>query len=150
MPTISRFPIKDLLSHFNKREQTEKKGGVGSDDRSPVVLVGLVIAALTLLLAIMSYWRSRFCRSVSSLLPSHLVNSRNPLQQLPRTLTPDLSPTIPQPDFPRAGQVFIYNDYSNAQFVGTHLSTLSYENHDIFRGGDVRVVRAAASWEPRD
>jgi len=80
MSAISRFPIKNILSQLNKREQKDDQGGDHSDDRSPVVIVGLVIAALTLLLAIMSYRRSRFSRSqaVPSLLPSHFVNACPP------------------------------------------------------------------------
>lgn len=76
MSTISRLPIKNLLSQLSKREQKDDQGGDHSNDRSPVVIVGLVIAALTLLLAIMSYRQSRFGRSqaASSLLPSHFVN----------------------------------------------------------------------------
>lgn len=84
MSAISRFPIKNLLSKLNKREQNDDQAGDHSDDRSPVVIVGLVIAALTLLLAIMSYQDSRFGRSqaVSSLLPSYFVNVCPPLLSL--------------------------------------------------------------------
>ncbi|PUU77567.1 hypothetical protein B9Z19DRAFT_1108812 [Tuber borchii] len=139
MSTISRFPIKNLLSQFNKRDQTDNQGGNSNDDRSPAVIAGLVIAALTLLLAAMSYRRPRFGRSQagSSLLPSHFVNTRNPLHQVPRNVLPDLSATIPPTEFPRAGQVFIYNDYSNAQFAGAHLSTFSYRN-DTISSGDTK------------
>jgi len=138
MSAISRFPIKNLLSQLNKREQKDHQGGDHSDDRSPAVIVGLVIAGLTLLIAIISYRHSRFGRSpaVSSLLPSHF--SRNPLHQVPRTLLPNLSTTTPSEDFTRANQFFIYNDYSNAQFAGAHLSTFSYRN--TTSSGDMRVT----------
>jgi len=64
--------IESLLSQFNKREQAENKGGDDSNDRSPVVIAGLIIAALTLLLAIMSYQHSRFSHPVLSFLLSAL------------------------------------------------------------------------------
>jgi len=75
MSAISRLPVKHLLSQINKREQTNNEEGDRSDNRSPAVIVGLVIAALTLLLAIMTYRHSRSHRSESSLLPSHFVNA---------------------------------------------------------------------------
>ncbi|PUU77568.1 hypothetical protein B9Z19DRAFT_1128171 [Tuber borchii] len=132
MSTISRFPIKNLLSQLNKREQKDNQGGDHSDDRSPVVIVGLVIAALTLFLAIMSYRHSRTGRSkaVSSLLPSYF--SHNQLHQVPRTLLPNVSTTTtPSADFTRANQIFIYNDYSGARFGSHHLSTFSYQNNTV-------------------
>ncbi|PUU77552.1 hypothetical protein B9Z19DRAFT_1128151 [Tuber borchii] len=138
MSTISRFPIKSLLSQFYKREQMDNQAGDSSDDRSPAVIAGLVTAGLTLLLAIMSYRRPRYGRSraASSLLPSHF--SRNPLHQVPKTFLLNLSATTPSTGFPRANQVFIYNDYSNAQFAGAHMSAFSYPNNTV-SSGDTKV-----------
>ena len=148
--------IETLLSQFNKREQTENKGGDDSNDRSPAVIVGLVIAALTLLLAILSYWYSRLSHLVSSSSPplspkacppstlSLLIliysQSGNPPQQAPRTPPPKRSTPIPLPDPTGGGQVIfhIYNGFSNAQFAGAHSATFSDPNNSISRG-DMRV-----------
>ncbi|PUU73111.1 hypothetical protein B9Z19DRAFT_1135809 [Tuber borchii] len=132
MSAISRFPIKNLLSQLNKREQKDDQGGDHSDDHSPAVIVGLVIAGLTLLLAIMSYRHSRFGRSqaASSLLPSHFINSRNSLHQVPRALLPNLPTTTPPAGFTGPTQVFVYNNYSGARFAGPQ-STFLYRNNTV-------------------
>ena len=150
--------IETLLSQFNKREQTENKGGNDSDDRSPAVIVGLVIAALTLLLAILSYRHSRLSHLVSSSSPSPLLKacspsslslfiliysqpeSRNPPRQAPRTPPPKRPTPIPLADPTGGGQVIlhIYHGFSNVQFSGTHSATFSDPNNSISRG-DMRV-----------
>ncbi|PUU74468.1 hypothetical protein B9Z19DRAFT_441577 [Tuber borchii] len=150
------MPAIDLLSQFNKREQTENKGGDNGDDRSPAVIVGLVIAALTLLLAIMSYRHSRLSHLVSSSSPSLFLKacqpsslslliliysqSGNPPQQAPRTPPPKRSTPIPLADPTGGGQVifYIYHGFSNAQFAGAHSATFSDPNNSI-SGGDMRV-----------
>ena len=147
--------IETLLSQLNKREQTENKGGGNSDDRSPAVIVGLVIAALTLLLAILSYRYSRLSHLVSSSSPSLSLKacppsslslliliysqSGNPLRQAPRT-PPPKRPTSVLADPTGGGQVIfhIYHGFSNAQFAGAHSATFSDPNNSIFRG-DMRV-----------
>ena len=141
--------IETLLSQFNKREQTESKGGDDSDDRSPAVIAGLVIAALTLLLAIMSYRLSRLSRLVSSSSPSPLLKacppsslslliliysqSSNPPQQAPRTPPPKRPTSVPLTDPAGGGQVIfhIYHGFSNAQFAGVHSATLSDPRNSI-------------------
>ena len=150
--------IDTLLSQLNKREQTENKGGDNSDDRSPAVIAGLVIAALTLLLAILSYRHSRLSHLVSSSSPSPLLKvcslsslslliliysqpeSRNPPQQAPRTPPPKRPTPIPPGDPTGGGQVIfhIYNGFSNAQFAGAHSATPSDANNS-FSGGGMRV-----------
>ena len=152
MPTISLFPIYNLLLQFAKCEQTENRGG-GNDDGSLGVIMGLIMAVLTLLLAILSYQHLRFGRSAS---PSHSLNaclapsslsliilissqSRNPLKPVPRTPLPNLSTTIPPTDSARVNHVFIYNDYSNAPFAGANLSTFSYQNNGVSKG-DMKVT----------
>jgi len=133
--------IENLLSQFNKREQKENQGMDNSDDRSPAVIVGLVIAALTLLLVIMSYRHSRLGSSASPSSPSHSLNAclapsslslitlrcsqtHNPLQQAPRTPLPNHSTTLSPADPARVNHVFIYNDYSNAPFASASLHLL--------------------------
>ena len=145
--------IETLLSQFHKREQTENKGGDNSNDRSPAVIVGLVIAALTLLLAIMSY---RYARLVSSSSPSPFPKacsssslplliliysqSGNPSQQAPRTPPPKRPTPTPLADLTGGGQVIfhIYNGFSSAQLAGAHSTTFSDPNDSISRG-DMRV-----------
>ena len=149
--------IETLLSQFNKREHTENKGGDNSNDRSPAVVIGLVIAALTLLLALLSYRHSRLSHLVSSSSPSPLLKacspsslslliliysqpeSRNPPQQAPRTPPPKRPTPIPL-DPTGGGQVIfhIYHGFSNAQFAGAHSATFSDPN-DSISGGDMRV-----------
>ena len=148
--------IETLLSQLNKREHTENKGGGDSDDRSPAVIVGLVIAALTLLLAILSYRYSRLSHLVSSSSPSLslkacppsslplliLIYSQpsNPPHQAPRTPPPKRPTPIPLADPTGGGQVVfhIYHGFSNAQFAGAHSATFSDSNNGISRG-DMRV-----------
>lgn len=148
--------IETLLSQFDKREQTENKGGDDSGDRSPAVIVGLVIAALTLLLAILSYRYSRLSYLVSSSSPSPFLKaclpfplllliliysqSGNPPQQAPRTPPPERPTSIPLADPTGGGQVIfhIYHGFSNAQFAGTHSATFSDPNNSLSRG-DMRI-----------
>ena len=144
--------IETLLSQFNKREQTENKGGGNSDDRSPAVIVGLGIAALTLLLAILSYRHSRLSHLVSSSSPSPLLKacspsslslliliysqSSIPLQQAPRSPPPECPTSVPLADPTGGGQIIfnIYHGFSNAQFASAHSTTFSAPNNSISRG----------------
>lgn len=77
-PPNSWFPTQSLLAQFNKRDQTGAKGGDGNNGGTTLAIVGLVFAALTLLVAIMSYRHERLRRPLSSLLPSSFVNVRLP------------------------------------------------------------------------
>ncbi|CUS14571.1 unnamed protein product, partial [Tuber aestivum] len=95
MPAIPRSPIKTLLSQFNRRDYPENSGGHDSDGSSPVAIVGIVIAALTLLVGIMSLLSPRFRRWLSRLLPSRFANPYNTLQQVPRATLPGLEPAVP-------------------------------------------------------
>ena len=148
--------IETLVSQFNKREQTENKGGDDSNDRSPAVIAGLVIAALTLLLAILSYRYSRLSHLVSSSSSSPLLKacppsslslliliysqSGNLPQQAPRTPPPERPTSVPLADPTGSSQVIfhIYHGFSNAQFAGAHSATFSDPNNSI-SGGDMRV-----------
>ena len=61
--------------------------------------------------------------------------SRNPLQQAPKTLLPNRSTTIPPADLGRVNYFFFFNDSANAPFAGANLGsvTLSYQNNGISR-----------------
>ena len=153
MPAVSQYSIKNLLLQLNKCEKMENRG-----NERILAVVGLVVALLALLLAIMSYRPSRFNHPASSLSPSPFVmacpllpssllliililysQSRNQLQQVPGAPLPGRSATIPPPDFSRVSHVSIYNTYSNAPFAGANLSTFSYQNNGISRG-DMKVA----------
>lgn len=78
MPAVSQFPINGLLSHVNKCENIENKGG-DANDRSLVVVVGLVVTLVALFLAITSYYQHwPFNHPVPSGLPSSFVRACPP------------------------------------------------------------------------
>ena len=147
-PAVSQFP-----------QQMENKGGVASNDKSTIVVVGFVIILVALYLAVLFYcqFRRRSDDSASSLSPSLFIpacppplpsllliiliyfQSCDPLQQGPRTHLPNRSTTIPPADLARVSNVFIYNDYSNSPYASANLSTFSYQNNGISRG-DMKVA----------
>ena len=125
MPVVSQFLIKNLLSQFNRCEKMETKGRDVGDDTNPLAVVGLAIALLTLLPAIMSYRRSRFNGPASSLSSSLFIKAcspppslsliiliysqpRNSLKQAPKTLLPNHSATIPPSDLVRVNYFFFF------------------------------------------
>jgi len=152
MPTVSRFPTKALLSQLNKREKMENKGGGNSDDRSPAVIAGLVIAALTLLFAILSYQRSRSGRSMCSLSPLKFVNACPPLFLMfthiniflavgsvatsSHNPSPGTTTTTPLGAPVDGSQVIvrIYHGFSNERFAGGHSGTFSDLRNSMSRG----------------
>ena len=158
MPAVSQFPITNCYRNLASVKKMETEGRDASNDRNPVAVVGLVVALLALLFAIMSYRRSRLNRQVPTLLPSPFIKacppthplsliiliysqSRNRLQQAPKTLLPNLSTTVPPTDLARVNYFIFLNGSSNAPFAGANLDTvtLSYQNNGISRG-DVRVA----------
>ncbi|KAG0639499.1 hypothetical protein HOY80DRAFT_1073762 [Tuber brumale] len=73
MPAVSRHPIEALLSQVEKGDFAGDKGADDNNSEGPVAIVGLVVAALTLLVAIVSLRSSRFRRWASCLSTSKLV-----------------------------------------------------------------------------
>ncbi|CUS11358.1 unnamed protein product [Tuber aestivum] len=151
MPTISRIPVRTLLSQFSKRGDGENKGEDNNGGKSPVVIVGLVVAVLTLLVGIVSLRSSRFHRLVSCLLPLSIIK---------KILGPallDPAPTVstaredssanPLPETSVPTRVFIYNNYSNATIIGTNSGTISYGNSGI-AGEASRAPQAAGRHRP--
>ncbi|PUU79615.1 hypothetical protein B9Z19DRAFT_1124891 [Tuber borchii] len=135
MPPNSPFPTRGLLGQLNKRDQIGDKGAGSSDNNSPVVMAGLVIAALTLLVAILAYQHERFRHSLSSLLPWYFFFYKH-VRRIRRTIPlSHISNTIPAPDSPGTGYVFIHNDYSKAGVVFIYNN---YPNAEFaeFAGGD--------------
>ncbi|KAG0134153.1 hypothetical protein HOY82DRAFT_638474 [Tuber indicum] len=147
MPATPRFLINTLLSKFNKRNDTQNEGGGGSDVGSPVATIGLVIAALTLLIATIPLFRcQRFYHWVSSLSILSFVKFCNPTQRSLGIITPpnppptivttneDLNP-IPVAEIPVSSQVLIYNDYTNTHPISNNFNTSPYCHNVTTREG---------------
>ncbi|RPA98128.1 hypothetical protein L873DRAFT_1790475 [Choiromyces venosus 120613-1] len=135
-----------------------KRDNLGSNEQEtsgthPGEIVAIIIAALTLLVAMAPLFRSsRLRRWGSSFLASSFVKkafSTIRPNSAPTTIAAmeDLS-TTPVADIPRPGPVFIYNDYSNASFAGTRSNTSPHGLNNI-PGEDGGVPRAVESLEPR-
>ncbi|KAG0136224.1 hypothetical protein HOY82DRAFT_536330 [Tuber indicum] len=69
MPPIPPHPIETLPLPVEKYGYGGDKGAGGGNDEGPVAILGVVVASLTLLVAIMSLQSSRFRRWASHLLP---------------------------------------------------------------------------------
>ncbi|CUS13944.1 unnamed protein product [Tuber aestivum] len=118
MPAVPPFPIKGLLSQFNKREYTQNQGEDDSDVKSPVALVGLLIAALTLLVATIPILRCpRFRRWVSSSIPSSAKRALGvtlPNSPPGAVISGEDSSAIPATEIPiPPSPALIYNNFSN-------------------------------------
>ncbi|PWW79137.1 hypothetical protein C7212DRAFT_340056 [Tuber magnatum] len=110
MPAILLFPVRALTPMYNKRDYTANEGGDDGDGKSLVVIVGVVIAGLTLLVGVMALRSPRFRRFASYLLPSRCVNALccDPPPEAPRIPTADsavpvihlhvVTPSIPMPN----------------------------------------------------
>ncbi|KAG0639494.1 hypothetical protein HOY80DRAFT_1044853 [Tuber brumale] len=145
MLAISRFPIKTPLSQFERRDYTEDKGAGDNDGNNPVAIVGLVVAALTLLVGLVSLRSSRFRRRLSYLLPSYLV--KRPLgithpkpSRTTITTTEDFG-AVPLAEISIPSPVFIYNYYSNAKPAYGHSNLFQYA-HTGFNREYGRIPRA--------
>ncbi|KAG0640702.1 hypothetical protein HOY80DRAFT_999973 [Tuber brumale] len=152
MPPASGFPIKPLLSQFNKRNHTQNQREDDSDAESPAATTQLVIAALTLLVAIISVFQcQRFHHWVSSFSISSFVKFFNPEQKALRIVTlPNPPPTaaatnedlraIPVAEIPIPSQILIHNDHSNTHSVSTHSNDPPY-CHNATTREDGRVLQ---------
>ncbi|KAG0134143.1 hypothetical protein HOY82DRAFT_537716 [Tuber indicum] len=158
MPVISPFLAKPFLPQFNKRDHTQNEGGDDSDAKSPVVVVVLVIAAMTLLVAMVPLFRcQRFHAWMSSFsIPSSvkdpaqkalgIVTLPNP-SSATTTAKGDLSPT-PIAGMPIPGPAPVHNDYSNIRPASSHSITSPYRNN-VITGGDGRVRQVEEFLGPR-
>ncbi|KAG0635186.1 hypothetical protein HOY80DRAFT_982957 [Tuber brumale] len=176
MPPISPFLVRAPLSLLNKRDYVQSQGRDDSDVKSPVAMVGVVVAALTLLAALIPLFRCpRFRRWVSSLsipslvkvYPQLLVLIRhvshihsylyNPTQKAPRIITPANPPSTITTAMEDSGAdiaipgpvlIILHNGYSNARVVSTHSSTSPYR-HNVITRVDGRVPHVERPLGPR-
>ncbi|KAG0635190.1 hypothetical protein HOY80DRAFT_1047807 [Tuber brumale] len=152
MPSIPHFTIKTLLFQFNKRDHMQNQGGDDSDAKSPVVVGGLVVASLTLLVAMVPLFRSqRFHGWLSSFSIPSLVKFHNPGQKFLRVITLPNPPStataakdgmsaIPAAETPTPATAPIHNDCSNTPPTSNHSNTSLHCNNVIAEDGSVRQV----------
>ncbi|KAG0635184.1 hypothetical protein HOY80DRAFT_467280, partial [Tuber brumale] len=126
MPPSSPFLIKTPLSRLDERDYMQSQGRNDSDFKSPVAMVGVVIAALTLLATLIPLFRCpRVGRWVSSLSIPSLVKkalgSITPANTPPTitTATEDIMSAVSGAGvaIPEVAWVILQNDYSNIHFV---------------------------------
>ncbi|KAG0632815.1 hypothetical protein HOY80DRAFT_1141862 [Tuber brumale] len=144
--STQKFATKTMLSLFYKRD-TSGDQKHDNDGISPGEILAIVIAALTLLVAIIPLYRcSRFRRWVCSwsILP---FVKKTPSVALPGPVTAavrgaeDLS-AAPVPEMPLLpDRVLIYISYFNPQFVDARSNTFPYGQNGIIGedGGAPRV-----------
>ncbi|KAG0134150.1 hypothetical protein HOY82DRAFT_537719 [Tuber indicum] len=141
MPPISLFPIETLLSQFNKRDPTQNQGEDHSDAVGPAVMVGLVIAALTLLAAVIHLLRcTRFHRWLSSFTVLSFAKKSlgiitHPNPPPTATAAEEDPSTIPVAEIPTPGPILrmLCDGYSNAHFNSAHSNTSPYRQNIIAR-----------------
>ena len=78
MPPSSLYPTKSVQLQFKKCNQTETNGGNGSNGYTLPVVLGIVFAAITLLIAVMAYRHQRNSPPMPSLFPSRFDKARLP------------------------------------------------------------------------
>ncbi|KAG0639498.1 hypothetical protein HOY80DRAFT_1136708 [Tuber brumale] len=174
MPVVSRHPIEALLSQVEKRDFAGDKGVDDNNSEGPVAIVGLVVAALTLLVAIVSLRSPRFRLWASRLSTSKLVKvylpppallgqvlhisseSYNPVQKTPGITPPNPAPTITTREdlntIPAAGTmprpVFICNHRSHVH-PACGRSNIPPRGHNGNTGEDGRPSQAQESLVPK-
>ncbi|RPA98129.1 hypothetical protein L873DRAFT_1790476 [Choiromyces venosus 120613-1] len=134
MPAISPLPIDTLLSQLSKRDNAENKVQSNSNGDTTGVIVGVVIAGLTLLVGIMSLQNSGLGHwAFSFLSPSRFFESRNSSQQQASISASQqrlsAAPSVEFLKFGSFGFVFVFNFYTNAHAPSSHGDTSSYSNN---------------------
>ncbi|KAG0639505.1 hypothetical protein HOY80DRAFT_81948 [Tuber brumale] len=131
MPAVPNHPIGTLLLQVEKRDYAGDKRVDYGGGEGPVAIVGLVVAALTLLVAIASLRSSRFRRWLSDLLPSRFVK-KNAAGITPTNLAPTVITTteeelrsIRAAGIPTPRSVVICNHCSNVHPACRHTNTSS-------------------------
>ncbi|PUU74929.1 hypothetical protein B9Z19DRAFT_1132209 [Tuber borchii] len=106
MPPNSLLPTPSLVSQFDKRNQTETKGGDDGNSYTLPVVLGIVFGALTLLIAVLAYQHQREILDFLLFRPAKKNQSGNSKTTTP-LLTPPGTPQQPNPP------VFNNSDTSN-------------------------------------
>ncbi|KAG0136219.1 hypothetical protein HOY82DRAFT_599439 [Tuber indicum] len=151
MLIVTHLPVRTPLSPFEKRDCTGVKGVNDSQGESPVAILGLVVAALTLLVGIVSLRNSRFRRWVSYVLTSYFV--KGVLGITPPNPSPTAITTteglhaIPPTGISMPSPVLIYNDFSNTRPACRHSNAFPSGHIGIIGGG--RAPQAEESLGPR-
>ncbi|KAG0134149.1 hypothetical protein HOY82DRAFT_537718 [Tuber indicum] len=148
MPVVLCSTIKVLLPQLNKRDHTPNQEGDDSDAKSPVVVIGLIIAALTLLAAMIPLFRcQRFRIWASSFsIPSFVKKALGiALPRAPPTTTTavDGLSDIPLTENPMQDCVITYNNYYNIHIVDIRSNTFPC-SHSVITREDGRVPQG---WE---
>ncbi|KAG0136221.1 hypothetical protein HOY82DRAFT_599442 [Tuber indicum] len=93
MPALSQPAIEAILSQVGKRDCGGDKEGEDGNGQGPVAIVGLIVAALTLLVAIVSLQSSRLRRWGARLLSLQL--NQNITQEVPGVAPPNRAQEAP-------------------------------------------------------
>ncbi|PUU76684.1 hypothetical protein B9Z19DRAFT_1129384 [Tuber borchii] len=139
-----------MLSQSDKRGNPENQG-YGSNGMSPGERLAIVIAALTLLVAMIPLFKCpRFHRWMSLISPffEKVLGIALPNPASTAVTTPEDPSTIPAPEIPLPRRVFIYNDYSNAHTIGTSSNTFLYSENGVTAEDD-RMPQVDGSLVPK-
>ncbi|KAG0639503.1 hypothetical protein HOY80DRAFT_81881 [Tuber brumale] len=142
MPAVSLHPSEKCGSAGDK-------GGGDGNGEGPAAIVGVIVAALTLLVAIISLRSSAFRHWASHLFPPQLVKEKVPiiappiLAPAPITIMEDLR-AVPVLGIPILGAIFIYNIPFDAHPPCRHTNTPPC-GHTPNAGEDDRVSQAGES-----
>ncbi|PUU76683.1 hypothetical protein B9Z19DRAFT_1129383 [Tuber borchii] len=151
MSPTAEFVIRAMLPQFDKQDSSESQGH-NSNGMSLGEILAIVIAALTLVVAMIPLFRcSQFRHYVPSTV-SHFfrktlrITLPDPVP-IAVTTTEDSSAT-PAPEIPIPRSIFIYNHYSNAHLVGTCSNAFLHSQNGTV-GEDGRVLQVGESLPPR-
>ncbi|RPA98140.1 hypothetical protein L873DRAFT_1054822 [Choiromyces venosus 120613-1] len=150
MPATKNLPLETGLPLFNKRDDPKNTEEQDINDIPPGEKLAIVIAALTLLVAMIPLFRcTRFHRWVSSFSLSSYVKKAFgitlPAPASPTTATRGSSP-IPVAEILRPEPVSIHNHHTNAHRIRT-LSNNFPHGHDRIPMEHDRAPRAEESLE---
>ncbi|RPA98138.1 hypothetical protein L873DRAFT_1844371 [Choiromyces venosus 120613-1] len=152
MSTTKNLPLETWLSQFSKRDDLKNTKEQDINDIPPGEKLSIVIAALTLLVAMIPLFRcTRFRRWVSSFsVPSYVKKAFGITLPAPAsptiTTVRDFSP-IPVTEILRPEPVSIHNHHTNAHRIRALSNNFPHGRDRIPMDND-RVERAEESLEP--
>ncbi|CUS11355.1 unnamed protein product [Tuber aestivum] len=152
MTPIPRNHTKTWAQDFGGQPHPEDGGASGGDSESPLAIVGIVVACLTLFVGIWSLRNQRFRRWTSRLL------TWGPIRKAPGTTSPDPAPTpatikedssaIKIAETPKPASVLIFTVIADAYPASTHSGVPPYSPTDII-GEDSGAPQAEEFLEPK-